>query len=141
MEESFHYLLMASQSVLHKRLLANLRDTGLTIGQPKVLEYLAGHDGASQIEIARACHIEAATLTSVLNRMEEKALIERRTLHGNRRTFYIFLTPQGVELANQVIRMFEQLEAEAFAGVTAQQRESFLAVLEQVYHNLAERNG
>ena len=79
MEESFHYLLMASQSVLHKRLLANLRDTGLTIGQPKVLEYLAGHDGASQIEIARACHIEAATLTSVLNRMEEKTLIERRT--------------------------------------------------------------
>ena len=41
--------------------LANLRNTGLTIGQPKVLEYLAGHDGASQIEIARACHIEAAT--------------------------------------------------------------------------------
>ena len=41
--------------------LANLRDTGLTIGQPKVLEYLAGHDGVSQIEIARACHIEAAT--------------------------------------------------------------------------------
>ena len=72
MEESFHYLLMASQSVLHKRLLAKLRDTGLTIGQPKVLEYLAGHDGASQIEIARACHIEVATLTSVLNRMEEK---------------------------------------------------------------------
>ena len=141
MEESFHYLLMASQAVLHQRLLAQLRDTGLNIGQPKVLEYLAGHDGASQIEIARACHIEAATLTSVLNRMEEKALIERRTLHGNRRTFYIFLTPQGAELANQVIRMFEQLEAEAFAGVTAQQRESFLAVLEQVYHNLAERNG
>ncbi len=41
--------------------LANLRDTGLTIGQPKVLEYLAGHDGVSQIEIARASHIEAAT--------------------------------------------------------------------------------
>ena len=116
MEESFHYLLMASQSVLHKRLLANLRDTGLTIGQPKVLEYLAGHDGASQIEIARACHIEAATLTSVLNRMEEKALIERRTLHGNRRTFYIFLTPQGAELANQVIRMFEQLEVRRSQG-------------------------
>lgn len=141
MEESFHYLLMASQSVLHKRLLANLRDTGLTTGQPKVLEYLAGHDGASQIEIARACHIEAATLTSVLNRMEEKGLIERRTLHGNRRTFYIFLTPQGAELAEQVIRMFEQLEAEAFAGVSPAQRESLLAVLEQVYHNLAERNG
>ena len=138
---TYHQLMLENQQLLARKLLERVAEEGLSSGQPKVLEYLAGHDGASQIEIARACHIEAATLTSVLNRMEEKALIERRTLHGNRRTFYIFLTPQGAELANQVIRMFEQLEAEAFAGVTAQQRESFLAVLEQVYHNLAERNG
>lgn len=56
-----------------------LKDTGLTLGQPKVLDYLQDHDGANQAEIARACHIEPASLTSVLNRMEEKALVERRT--------------------------------------------------------------
>lgn len=59
---------------------------GLTPGQPKVLDYLKEHDGASQKEIAGACGIEAGSLTSVLNRMEEKHMIERRILNGNRRT-------------------------------------------------------
>ena len=72
-----------------------LEETGLTAGQPKVLDYLGYHDGASQKEIAAHCYIEAATLTSVLNGMEAKALIERRRLNGNRRTFHIFLTQKG----------------------------------------------
>ena len=38
---------------MHKKLPAYLKDTGLTIGQPKVLEYLSEHDGSNQTEIAR----------------------------------------------------------------------------------------
>ena len=62
MEKSFHYLLMANQAVLHKKLLSNLKNTCLTLGQPKILDYLKDHDGASQKEIAAACYIEAASL-------------------------------------------------------------------------------
>ena len=53
MEGTFHYMLMANQALVHKKLLAYLKDTGLTIGQPKVLEYLSEHDGSNQTEIAR----------------------------------------------------------------------------------------
>ena len=35
-----------------------LKDTGLTLGQPKVLDYLKDHDGVSQKEIAAGCLIE-----------------------------------------------------------------------------------
>ena len=54
MEKSFHYLLMANQAVFHKKLLSNLKNTCLTLGQPKILDYLKDHDGASQKEIAAA---------------------------------------------------------------------------------------
>ena len=40
MEQSFHYQLMAVQSLVQKKILEQLSDTNLTIGQPKVLEYL-----------------------------------------------------------------------------------------------------
>ena len=80
-----------------------LEETGLTAGQPKVLDYLGYHDGASQKEIAAHCYIEAATLTSVLNGMEAKALIERRRLNGNRRTFHIFLTQKGRQQQQRVM--------------------------------------
>lgn len=52
------------------------------------------HDGSNQKEIARACFLEAGSLTIILNKMEEKRLIERRILNGNRRSFHIFLTEE-----------------------------------------------
>ena len=90
MRSTFHYLIMAEHAMLQKELLSKLKGTGLTIGQPKVLDYLKDHDGASQKEIARGCHIEPGTLTSLLNRMAESGLVDRRMLHGNRRRCYIF---------------------------------------------------
>ena len=68
MSHSFHYLIMAEHSIFQKELLNRLKDTGLTIGQPKVLDYLKDHDGAGQKDIARGCHIEPGTLTTILNR-------------------------------------------------------------------------
>ena len=88
MNDSFHYLSMANHMMVQKKLMEQLKDTGLTLGQPKVLDYLKDHDGASQKEIAAGCLIEAGSLTSILNRMEEKGLIERKMLNGNRRTFH-----------------------------------------------------
>ena len=78
MDDSFHYLSMINHMTVQKKLMEQLSDTGLTLGQPKVLDYLKDHDGASQKEIAAGCLIEAGSLTSILNRMEEKDLIERK---------------------------------------------------------------
>ena len=85
MNDSFHYLSMANHMMVQKKLMEQLKDTGLTLGQPKVLDYLKDHDGASQKEIAAGCLIEAGSLTSILNRMEEKGLIERKMLNRIRK--------------------------------------------------------
>ena len=51
-KESLHYLLMANHLMVQKSLIASVKDTGLTPGQPKVLDYLRHHDGTVQKEIA-----------------------------------------------------------------------------------------
>ena len=76
MDDTLHYLIMANQMLVQKSLLEQLKDTGLTIGQPKILDYLKDHDGSNQKEIARACFLEAGSLTTNLNKMEEKAFAE-----------------------------------------------------------------
>ena len=136
MDKSFHYLSMAVHSMIQKKLMEELKSTGLTLGQPKILDYLRDHDGVSQKEIAGACHIEPGSLTSILNRMEQKQLIQRRSLNGNRRTSYIFLTEYGIESSNRVEEAFAQIEAEAFQGVPEEEREKWLKILEQIYDNL-----
>lgn len=131
---------MANQAVLHKKLLSNLKNTCLTLGQPKILDYLKDHDGASQKEIAAACYIEAASLTSILNRMEEKGMIERRMLNGNRRSFYIFMTPFGKELQEEVANSFTMLEEEAFRNIPEEKKEELIDLLLTIHNNLiAER--
>ena len=46
MKESLHYLLMSDHFLFQKSLAASVRDTGLTPGQPKILDYLINHEHA-----------------------------------------------------------------------------------------------
>ena len=40
MQETLHYLLMSDHQMIQKALVSSVKDTGLTPGQPKVLDYL-----------------------------------------------------------------------------------------------------
>lgn len=141
MDDSLHYLIMANQMLVQRGLLERLKETGLTIGQPKVLDYLKEHDGSNQKEIARACFLEAGSLTSILNRMEEKGLVERRMLNGNRRSFHVFLTENGKKNQELVEEMFAEIEKDALDGISSEEFETFMEVYRKIYGNLlrAER--
>ena len=140
MSQTFHYLIMAEHSMFQKELLAKLRDTGLTIGQPKVLDYLKDHDGAGQKDIAHGCHIEPGTLTTLLNRMEEKGLVERRMMNGNRRSLYVFLTDKGRAQLELVTEAFSEMEAEAFRGLSETERETFMNLFLRIYANTSKED-
>ena len=138
MNDSFHYLSMANHMMVQKKLMEQLKDTGLTLGQPKVLDYLKDHDGASQKEIAAGCLIEAGSLTSILKRMEEKGLIERKMLNGNRRTFHIFMTESGKKNQKLVEETFEKIEETALNNVSEEEQKVFMEIFLRIYRNLAE---
>ena len=138
MNDSFHYLSMANHMMVQKKLMDQLKDTGLTLGQPKVLDYLKDHDGASQKEIAAGCLIEAGSLTSILNRMEEKGLIERKMLNGNRRTFHIFMTESGKKNQKLVEETFEKIEETALNNISEEEQKVFMEIFHRIYRNLAE---
>lgn len=136
MDTSFHYLLMVNQAKLQKMLFAQLKDTCLTMGQPKILDYLKDHDGANQKEIANGCQIEAPSLTSLLGPMEQKNLIERRMLNGNRRSLHIFLTPKGREYQQLIEQQFIEIENKAFANIPDSEQEQFMETLIKISKNL-----
>ena len=138
MDDSFHYLSMINHMTVQKKLMEQLADTGLTLGQPKVLDYLKDHDGVSQKEIAAGCLIEAGYLTSILNRMEEKGLIERKMLNGNRRTFHIFMTESGKKNQKLVEEAFKKIEKIALNGISEEEQKLFMDIFCRIYRNLAD---
>lgn len=141
MEDTLHYLIMANQMLVQRGLLERLKNTGLTIGQPKVLDYLRNHDGSSQKEIAQSCFLEAGSLTSILNRMEEKGLIERRMLNGNRRTLHVFLTEAGWKSQKLVEESFLEIEKRALKGMSQEEFDAYLASSKKIFKNLMQTEG
>ncbi len=137
MDQTLHYLLMADHLLFQKALLTDIKDTGLTSGQPKVLDYLLSHDGAVQKEIAEACHIEPATITSVLAGMEACGLIERKNMNGNRRSLYVYLTDKGRCHAEQVRSKFEMIEAKALSGLSKDESEQLISLLTRLNENVS----
>lgn len=138
MEKSFHYLLMLNYTYFQKSIFEKVKSSGLTMGQPKILDYLSGHDGANQKEIANACNIEPGSLTSILNRMENKELIERKMLNNNRRSYHIYLTEKGKQLQIQVVQSFKQLEKIAFSNFSNEEKIIFINMFEKIYLNMKE---
>lgn len=116
MNITLHNLSLSTHSTFYKKVFENLSDTDLTSGQPKLLDYLKYHDGCVQKDIATACEIESSTVTSLLLRMEQADLIERKMLNGNRRSLYVFLTDKGRKAVERVSDVFDELEKVAFDG-------------------------
>lgn len=136
MSNSLHYLMMANQMLVQKALMERVKESGLTIGQPKVLDYLKDHNGSSQKDIARACFIEAGSLTTILNGMEEKGLIERRTLNGNRRSYHIFMTDEGKKKQQMIDEAFAAIEEKAVSDISDEEYSQFMSVYQKLYNNL-----
>lgn len=141
MDRSFHYQLMIVHALFHSRVMSMLADTGLSPGQPKILDYLSKHDGSMQKEIAFACQIDPATVTGILTRMEEKGLVERRMQNGNRRAFFVYLTDMGREKCQLIKRTFSELEQAVFAGIPENERTQFLDTFCKICSNMTDTEG
>ena len=75
-----------------------LREVGLTVPQADVLFTLGNTDGMTCREIGERTLITKGTLTGVLDRMEQKGLLQRVRRGGDRRCVHIELTDAGSTL-------------------------------------------
>lgn len=94
------------------------------------------HDGSIQREICDYCHMKPATVTEVLEKMEEKKLIERKYEPGSRRNLQVFLTPLGHDYLIKAGQVDALLEDVCFEGFTPEEKEAALSCFERIFTNL-----
>ena len=141
MKESLHYLLMANHFMIQKALVTSVKDTGLTSGQPKVLDYLKNHNGAVQKDIAAGCHIEPASLTAILNGMETKGRIERRLCPDNHRLYNVYLTETGRLYVGRLENEFDTIESYALQNFSEADKEQLIEYLSRIYNTMLNYKG
>lgn len=75
-----------------------IRERELSHPQGFVLGYLTQNPGAIQRDIAEVSRTSAASVTSLLQGLERRGLVERRTEGGNERSKRVYATAAGTEL-------------------------------------------
>jgi DNA-binding MarR family transcriptional regulator len=102
----------------------------VTQAEAHILAHLASSDRATVAELHRAFAHKRSTLTSILDRLEHRALVARTSDRRDRRTFVISLTSRGRTLARRVSAHLAAFEARALQQVSADDAAAFVRVLD-----------
>ncbi|PYR39549.1 MAG: hypothetical protein DMF93_13665 [Acidobacteria bacterium] len=112
--------------------LATLREGGLSQGEAHILALLATKAPATVAELHQGLAHKRSTLTSILDRLVERALVTRTVGTTDRRTFVITPTARGRAVAARVSRHLAALEHAVSRRVTRGDVRAFLKVIEVV---------
>jgi DNA-binding MarR family transcriptional regulator len=132
----FGFLLKDIQRLYVRLFEQRVPQLGVTFTQCKVLVLLSRNEGTTQAKLAEVSETEPMTLVRVLDRMERDGWIERRADPSDRRAYRLYLKPASSPVLAEVLRIGEKIRAEALAGLSSEQREQLMNMLEQVRSNL-----
>ncbi|MHB8061470.1 MAG: MarR family winged helix-turn-helix transcriptional regulator [Ruminiclostridium sp.] len=139
MEKRELNLLLIRVGATHRRRSAyEFMKWNLTAGQPRMLNYISQNNGCIQREIAIACNLEPASVTSVLNSMEKAELITRMPVKGDKRAFAVWLTEKGLEKKKIVDEIFIEMENECFKGFSEEEKIVAKDFLTRIHKNMLE---
>jgi len=85
-----------------------LNHFGLTDQQWRILRALDERESLEPREICHLCQIHSASMTGVLARMEELALIQRSRMEGDQRRVVVRLSPKGDQLVSEMAPLIDQ---------------------------------
>jgi MarR family transcriptional regulator, organic hydroperoxide resistance regulator len=108
---------------------------GLHVGQDMILRQLWPADGIAQSELADRLCIQAATVTKMVQRMEQTKLIERRGDPEDQRVSRVYLTDRGRALLQPYEEAWAKLEQYVVEGLSLEERVLFRRLLMQVLDN------
>jgi DNA-binding MarR family transcriptional regulator len=120
---------------------AFMEQAGVHRAQATLLCRLFVQDGLSQSEIAEQLSVQGATMTQMLQRMEEAGFVVRRRDPEDNRLVRVYLTDEGRDKERSIVRQFMNLQEALFAGMSDVERVLFRRMLKQLLDTMAKQRG
>ncbi|WP_222720974.1 MarR family winged helix-turn-helix transcriptional regulator [Actinomadura sp. HBU206391] len=117
----------ATHATLHA-LSAAVADLGMTPSEINALANLADGPPRSLAELSAATGTRATTLTGVLDRLERRGHLIRRSHPTDRRAVLLEVTPTGADAAAEVRKAIAELEGRLLGDLPAEAIAGFRAV-------------
>ncbi|MBM2621632.1 MarR family transcriptional regulator [Actinoplanes sp. LDG1-06] len=109
-----------------------VRERELSFEQSFVLGYLGQNPGAIQRDIAEITRTSAASVSSLLQGLERRGLVERRTEPGNERSKRVYATPAGSELVAGFETAMSDADETILAPLDDTERATLQALLQKI---------
>ncbi len=121
---------------LLNKLLAQKNITAFNGEQGRILHVLWENDGISNQELSKRSGLAMSSLTTMLERMEEKNLLTRKGCPKDKRKCLLFLTEYANSLKKEYDEISDKMTKLSFEGISEDERLTFEKTLENILHNL-----
>lgn len=105
-----------------------------------IMMELARRDNVTQLDLVRATHFKAPTISVTLQKMEKEGLVSRRPDDYDLRVTRVTLTEKGRALDNQVLNRFREEERRIEECLTAKERDTLDTILIKIRNYLIGGN-
>ncbi|MCX4095427.1 MarR family winged helix-turn-helix transcriptional regulator [Nocardia sp. alder85J] len=127
-EPDLSYLLDRTSHVLRTRMAAALAEIGLTARMHCALVH-ALEEERTQIQLAEIGDMDKTTMVNTIDALEQAGLAERRPSSTDRRARIVEVTAEGRRVAEQSMRIVDEVHRTALAALPADERTVMLRAL------------
>ena len=135
--EHIGYLLADNSRMARWAFDRQVRDTGVTGPQARLLLTLDRSPGETQSHYAERLEVEPITLCRMVDRLEEAGLVERRACDHDRRARRLHLTTASRSLIEGIRQKLDSMVEEMLTGLSENDRTEFRRMLTIVGANLS----
>lgn len=131
------YQLKLVSQLTYREFQSRLEQFSMTPFHYLVLCCLWAEDGLATSSIAEKLKQLGATLTGVLDRMEERGIVRRERDPQDRRIWRVWLTDEGKRLKEVLPPIAAETLEKSFTGVSEREREFLSKILARMVENLS----
>jgi DNA-binding MarR family transcriptional regulator len=137
-DKTYGRILGVAYTYVFRQLSKHMKEQNLPItpDQFRVLTHLWQHEGCSQQELATSSLRDRANVTRIIDILEREGIVERTDHETDRRIFKIQLTQKGKDLEKQATLCAQMAIEDALKGVSRDDLEICMKVLNQTIVNL-----
>jgi len=114
---------------------AELVGLGLSFSQAHALRLLDPKKPMPMSALAERLFCDASNVTGIADRLEARGLVRRQSAEGDRRVKALTITPEGIELREQVVELMTQ-PPEAIAALSEDDQLALRDILARAVENL-----
>ena len=117
--------------------------TDLTESEYILLGYISLNEGKSTCDIASSMGLAKGTVSETIKSLIEKGFVFTKRSENDKRRFFLYPTEKAKKRHEDVKTCFKEIDNSFEKGITTEEKEIFIRVLEKIENNIVEggKNG